>query len=105
MNKIERSDRSPASGPGLLLIGGLAGGLIGAALAFWYAPQTGKRTQAMLKREAGRLQKQVNATASGWRTSAEDIAADAAERAADLASQGRAFVSEKAHDLRHAVKH
>ena len=96
-------ERSNGFAPGLLL-GSLLGGLIGAALALWYAPQPGKKTQAMLKREAGRLQKQVNKKASNFVSSAEELANDAAERAGELADQGRDFVQGKARILKEAVE-
>lgn len=96
-------DRSYGFAPGLL-IGSLVGALVGAALALWYAPQPGKKTQAMLKREAGRLQKQVNKKASNFVSSAEELANDAAERASELADQGREFVQGKARILKEAVE-
>ncbi len=85
--------------PGLFF-GSLIGGLIGAGLALWYAPQTGKKTQAMLKREANRVQKQVNKKASHLYSTAEGIANEAAQRASDLSDQGREFVEEKANTFK-----
>ena len=89
-------------GPGLLL-GSLIGGVIGAGLALWYAPQTGKKTQAKLKREATKLQKQMSKTANNLYTTAEEIASEAAERANGFTEQGREFVEEKASTLKKAV--
>ena len=69
----------------------------------WYAPQTGKKTQAKLKREANKLQKQVSKTANNFYTTAEEIANEAAERANGLSEQGREFVEEKASTLKKVV--
>lgn len=101
--RMHIEDRSHGFAPGLLL-GSLLGGLIGAALALWYAPQAGKKTQAMLKREASHLQKQVNKKASNLVSSAEELANEAAERASELADQGRNFVQGKARSLKEAVE-
>ena len=65
-NENDESNGKDVSGFGLgLLLGSLIGGVIGAGLALWYAPQTGKKTQAKLKREATKLQKQMSKTAMG----------------------------------------
>jgi gas vesicle protein len=110
-NKIQRGEgdismdnenETSGFGPGLLL-GSLIGGVIGAGLALWYAPQAGKKTQAMLKREATRLQKQVNKKANNLCASAEELANEAAERASEITEQGREFVQEKASTLKKAV--
>ena len=88
-----------------LLTGSVIGSLVGAGLALWYAPQAGKRTQAMMKREAARLHKQVNKKATNLYSTAEEIASEAAERASDLTEQGREFIGEKANKLKKAVTH
>jgi gas vesicle protein len=100
--QMDNENETSGFGPGLLL-GSLIGGVIGAGLALWHAPQTGKKTQAMLKREANRLQKQVNKKANNLYASAEEIANEAAERASELTEQGREFVEEKASTLKKAV--
>ena len=97
-NEIERN----AFGPGLLL-GSLVGAVIGAGVALWYAPQSGKKTQAFLQQEVSRLQKDVNKRASDLAATAEGIANDAVERASDLKEQGRQFVEDKANTLKKAV--
>ena len=102
MNDESNDKDASRFGPGLLL-GSLMGGVIGAGLALWYAPQTGKKTQAKLKREANKLQKQVSKTANNFYTTAEEIANEAAERANGLSEQGREFVEEKASTLKKAV--
>ena len=77
--------------------------MVGAGLALWYAPQAGKKTQALLKRKATRLQKDVNKKANSLYATAEEIASEAAERASELTEQGRGFVEEKASTLKKAV--
>ena len=100
----EQQDERDVSGfgPGLLL-GSLIGSVIGAGLALWYAPQTGKKTQAMLKREANHMQKQMSKKANTLYSAAEDMANEATERASHLTEQGREFVEEKANTLKKAV--
>ena len=102
--EMEQQDKRNVSGfgPGLLL-GSLIGSVIGAGLALWYAPQTGKKTQAMLKREANHVQKQVSKKANTLYTAAGEIANEATERASELTEQGREFVEEKANTLKKAV--
>ena len=102
--EMEQQDERDVSGfgPGLLL-GSLIGSVIGAGLALWYAPQTGKRTQAMLKREANHMQRQVSKKANTLYSAAEDMANEATERASHLTEQGREFVEEKANTLKKAV--
>ena len=86
-----------------VLLGSLVGGLVGAGLALWYAPQTGKKTQALLKREAKWFQKQASKKASNLYNTAEEIVNDATERASGLTEQGREFVEEKTSTLKKAV--
>ncbi len=102
--EMEQQDERDVSGfgPGLLL-GSLIGSVIGAGLALWYAPQTGKKTQAMLKREANHMQKQVSKKANTLYSAAEDMATEATERASHLTEQGREFVEETANTLKKAV--
>lgn len=104
MNNMTSTKNHVASASGLFLLGGLVGGAVCAALAFLYAPQSGKRTQIKLKREADRLHRQVNEKAGNFVASAEEIAGDAADMAADVVGQGRDFVSSKARELRQAVQ-
>lgn len=99
---MDNENKTSGFGPRLLL-GSLIGGVIGAGLALWHAPQTGEKTQAMLKRETNRLQKQVNKKANNLYASAEEIANEAAERASELTEQGREFVEEKASTLKKAM--
>lgn len=94
-----------AIGPGLLIAGMIGGGLIGAALAFWYAPQSGRKTQTALKREAGRLHQQINKKVDKFVSSSEALTTEAAERAAALAGQSREFVSDTARTLRETFDH
>lgn len=70
-----------------LLLGGLIGALIGAAVALWYAPQTGKRTQHVVRTEANRLQKRAN-------KKVQRFADEAMGRIEELQEQGREFVDE-----------
>jgi gas vesicle protein len=100
---MNNEERSYGFAPGLL-VGSLVGGLIGAGLALWYAPQPGKKTQALLRREANRVQKQVNKKANSLVSSAEELASDAAERAGEWAGQGRDFVQGKVQSLKQAVE-
>jgi len=86
---------SDGFGAGLLL-GSLIGALIGAALALWYAPQTGKRTQHVVRTEATRLQKRAN-------KQVHDLADNALEKIEELQDQGRELVDENVNRATSAV--
>lgn len=82
----ESNHDSDGFGAGLLL-GSLIGALIGAGLALWYAPQTGKRTQHVVRTEATRLQKRAN-------KQVHDLADNALDKFEELQDQGREMVDE-----------
>jgi gas vesicle protein len=79
-----------------LLLGSLIGGLIGAGLALWYAPQTGKRTQHVVRTEATRLQKKAN-------KQVHNIADQAMDKLEELQDQGRDLVDDKLNLANNAV--
>ena len=99
---MDRTHEGIGFGAGVLIARAI-GALIGAGLALWYAPQTGKKTQATVRREASRLQKQVNKKTAGLYAAAESLATDTAERASALTEHGREFVEEKADTLKKAL--
>ena len=102
MSYQNEQEEGSGFGSGLLL-GGLVGSVIGAGLALFYAPQTGKKTQAMLKREANRMQKNVSKEASHLHDTAEEIVNNVVERTSELTEQGREFAKEKASVLKKAI--
>jgi len=79
-----------------LLLGSLIGALIGAGLALWYAPQTGKRTQHVVRTEATRLQKKAN-------KQVHNIADQALDKLEELQDQGRDLVDENLNRATGAV--
>ena len=79
-----------------LLLGSLIGALIGAGLALWYAPQTGKRTQHVVRTEASRLQKRAN-------KQVHNLADQAADKFEELQDQGREIVDENVNRATGAV--
>lgn len=94
-----------------MFFGTLLGAAVGAGLALWYAPQSGRKTQQILQRKASRLQKTVNKKANALYEEAEEIAENARERVGervnDLQQQGRQFVDDKVsqvNDAAHAVR-
>jgi gas vesicle protein len=89
-------------GAGMLIAGAL-GAIVGAGLALLYAPQAGKKTQATIRREASRFQKQVGKKAESLYAAAESLASTTAERASALTEHGREFVEEKADNLKKAL--
>ena len=62
------------SGTGKLLVGLLAGGSIGAALALLYAPEKGTRLRARLHRKSGELVEEA-------KEKIEEVASDTMEKA------------------------
>lgn len=91
-----------------VLFGGLLGAAVGAGLALWYAPQSGRKTQQILQRKANRLQKTVNKKANALYEEAEEIAENARgrvnERVSDLQHQGRQFVDQKVSQVSDAAQ-
>lgn len=91
-----------------MFFGTLLGAAVGAGLALWYAPQSGRKTQQMLHRKATHLQKTVNKKANALYEEAEEIADNArervSERMSDLHQQGRQFVDEKVSQVSDAAQ-
>ncbi|TAK11352.1 MAG: YtxH domain-containing protein [Acidobacteria bacterium] len=65
------------------LLGALTGALVGAGVALLFAPKTGRRMRADLARTFERTTDQLG-----------DLAADAVDRASDLADQAKATVKD-----------
>lgn len=55
------------------VLGTLVGGLIGATLGLWFAPQSGKETKRQLRKEAVRLRQQLGDSVDGARAEIEHV--------------------------------
>lgn len=91
-----------------MFFGTLLGAAVGAGLALWYAPQSGRKTQQILQRKANHLQKTVNKKANALYEEAEEIAENARdrvnERISDLQQHSRQFVDEKVSQVNEAAQ-
>ena len=61
---------------GPFLIGGLIGGLIGAAAAFWFAPQSGQETRHEIQEKGGELRDDIEKAAADARRRVEGESLD-----------------------------
>ncbi|MBN1921794.1 MAG: YtxH domain-containing protein [Anaerolineae bacterium] len=91
---------------GAFLTGFFVGGLIGAAAAILFAPQSGEETRDQLAHKAGELTEQATKVADEARARAEKALGDAREklneatqdlqtRAKELQDQGRVLLEER----------
>ena len=87
MNLERTNNESAVFGSGMML-GSLVGGLIGAGLALWFAPQSGRKTQQQIRGEVNRLQKQVGHTA-------DEVVSDVTNKIGLMQEHADEFVEDK----------
>ena len=85
------------SGPLSFVSGVLVGSLLGAIVMLWLAPQSGKKTQQMLRRQAVRLQRTAEDTVDDLKNSAEQVTDDVREKVADARHDGRGWLNQRAN--------
>ncbi len=80
-------------------VGLIVGGLLGAAIALLYAPQSGRETRKDIQRTARRLK---NSTADLIEDTIDDVSDfvnDLREKAADIVEQGAELSDKAKHDI------
>jgi gas vesicle protein len=71
------------SSPVIFLSGVLVGALAGTLAGFWMAPQSGKKTQRMIRQEAGRLQQTAEDALDVIKHNAESVSDDIRKKVRD----------------------
>jgi gas vesicle protein len=62
------------------------GGLLGAVTAFWLAPQSGKKTQTMIRRRAHQLQHKAESVGQDIQSGAQHASVEIREKVAKVQS-------------------
>jgi gas vesicle protein len=88
---------------GAFLSGFLIGGLIGAAAALLFAPQSGEETRAMIRDKSIEIKEKVEQTAEDARAKAEELARDAKTKAEELQRRGQVILEEQRTRIEHAI--
>jgi gas vesicle protein len=76
-------------GAGEFVAGLIVGGLVGAALALLFAPQSGPETRAHIRSASREIKERANETLAEAREKAEAITADARRRAEEMLNEAR----------------
>ncbi len=85
------------------LTGFVIGGLIGAAVALLFAPQSGEETRTYIKDKSIELKDRAIETSEQARERAEALAAEAKARADELAKQTREILQEQKQRVESAL--
>jgi gas vesicle protein len=88
---------------GVFFSGFLIGGLIGAAVALLFAPQSGEETRAMIRDKSIEIKDKVEQTAADARTKAEELAKDAKAKAEELQRRGQVILEEQRTRIEQAI--
>ena len=80
---------------GAFVTGFVIGGLVGAAVALLFAPQSGEETRTLIREKSIEIKDQVEKTAVETREKAEQFASETREKAEKLADEAK----QKAEDL------
>lgn len=83
--------------------GFLLGGVVGAAAALLFAPQSGEEMREELRERGIELQGRVGTTAEQARMRAEEVAAQARVRAGEAQERGRVVLDEQRSRLQQAI--
>ncbi|MBN1923068.1 MAG: YtxH domain-containing protein [Anaerolineae bacterium] len=91
-----------------LLVGLLAGGLVGAAAMLLFAPQSGKKTRATIQKKGLSLRDQATKTVKGastqLRSKAHQLTHDVQVQAEDLQQRGQDAIDEQRDNLGQGLK-
>jgi len=90
------NQRHTDGGPNSFISGLLVGGLLGAIAALWLAPQSGKKTQQMISKEAHRLQRTAEDTVEDLKKNAENTSNDIREKADAARHDGQEWLDHQA---------
>lgn len=88
--------------PGLV-VGTLLGGVVGGLLALWFAPQSGKQTQKLVRKQGEALMNQVDKAASHVVEQIEDTAAQVVDQAETLRHEGEQFLNDRVERINQAT--
>lgn len=80
--------------PGVI-VGVLLGGVVGALLALWFAPQSGKQTQKLVRKQGEAIKHQADKAAAHVAEQIEDTAAQAVDQVEALRHEGEQFLSDR----------
>ena len=89
---------------GAFVAGFFIGGLVGAAVALLFAPQSGEETRTMIHDKGILLRDQASERAGELRSRAEHLAQDARERAEELQKRGQVVLEEQRARIDQAVE-
>ena len=88
--------------PGLVL-GTLFGAVIGGLIALWFAPQSGKKLQTLVRKQGKTLKHHADETTAHLVEQVEDRAAQAAEQVETLRHDGEQFLNDRVDLIRQAA--
>ena len=88
--------------PGLV-VGALLGGVLGGLLALWFAPQSGKQTQKLVRKQGEALKHQADKAASHVYEQIEDTAAQAVDQVETLRHEGEQFLNDQVERINQAT--
>jgi len=89
---------------GTFLTGVLVGGLAGAAVALFLAPQSGQETRQQIRQKGIELRGQAEDTLNEAYARVEAVAADMRRRAEDFQAQGQVILEEGQRQLAQALQ-
>jgi gas vesicle protein len=89
---------------GAFVSGFLIGGIVGAAVAILFAPQSGEETRTMIREKSIELKGQVERTAAEARARAEQMAQEARQKAEDLQRRGQVVLEEQKGRIERAIE-
>ena len=87
------------SGPEGFISGLLIGGLLGAIAMLWLAPQSGKKTQQMIRKQAHQMQRSAEGALEDIRGSAEHASEDMREKVAEARHDSQAWLDQQADQV------
>lgn len=96
--EIMKDQQTDTSANGFLS-GFLIGGLMGAMVALWFAPQSGKRTQHMIRKQAHRLQRTAEGTLENVKDGAQHVSEDVKEMVSDAQHDSQEWLEHQANQV------
>jgi gas vesicle protein len=91
MNQIDVKN-----GPVMFLSGVIVGALAGAIAGFWMAPQSGKKTQKLIRQEAQRLRHTAEHAVDDIKEGVESASDDIREKVQSARHDGRGWLNQRA---------
>ena len=88
--------------PGLV-VGTLLGAVLGGLIALWFAPQSGKQTQTLVRKQGKALKHQADKAASHVVEQIEDSAGQAVDQVETLRHEGEQFLNDQVERMNQAT--